>query len=107
MNHNDGKFYVFQKKEEPKPKTGKLILFSVITMVWVAGVVCMFMRKTDLGLILWGVSFFAAFIVYLMQRNKTTLDELREAEMLADAKPMEGEAEKLADGKNNSEKTQS
>ena len=30
-----------------------------------------------------------------MQRNKTTLDELREAEMMADAKPTnEGETEK-------------
>lgn len=92
---NDGKFYVFQKKEEPKPKAGKLILFSAITLVWIAGVVCMFMRKTDLGIIFWGASFLSAFIVYLMQRNKTTLDELREAEMMADAKPTnEGEAEK-------------
>ena len=94
MSNNDGKFYVFQKKEEPKPKAGKLILFSAITLAWVAGVVCMFLRKTDLGLILWGVSFFAAFIVYLMQRNKTTLDELREAEMAADAKPLEDDEKK-------------
>ena len=42
---NDGKFYVFQKKEEPKPKAGKLILFSAITLVWIAGVVCMFMQR--------------------------------------------------------------
>ena len=87
MNPNDGKFYVFQKKEEPKPKTAKLILFSAITLVWVAGVVCMFLRQTDLGLIFWGASFLAAFVVFLVQRNKTTLDELREAEMMADAKP--------------------
>lgn len=92
MEQKDGKFYVFQKKEESKPKTGKLVLFSAITLCWIAGVVCLFLRKTDLGLILWGVSFLAAFAVYLMQRNKTTLDELREAKMEADARPIEAES---------------
>ena len=87
MNPNDGKFYVFQKKEEPKPPKAKLALFLIITLVWIAGMVCMFLRKTDLGLILWGASFLTAFVVYLIQRHKATLDELREAEMLADAKP--------------------
>ena len=97
MNNNDGKFYVFQKKEEPKPKTGKLVLFGAITLCWAAGVACMFLRKTDLGLILWGASFLAAFAVYLLQRNKSTLDELREAEMAADAKPMEDEGKEEED----------
>ncbi len=87
MNNNDGKFYVFQKKEEPKPGKGKLILFSAITLVWLAGMVCLFLRKTDIGIILWAASFLTALVVFFVQRNKSSLDDLREAEMVADAKP--------------------
>ena len=54
--------------------------------MWLAGVVTMFLNRPDIGIICWAVSFAAAFVVYLKQRNKSTLDELREAEMLAGAK---------------------
>ena len=43
MDPNEGKFYLFQKKEEPKPKKGRLMLFSIITLVWAAGIVLMFL----------------------------------------------------------------
>ncbi|MBQ3667649.1 MAG: hypothetical protein II920_00320 [Clostridia bacterium] len=87
MNKNDGKFYVFQKKEEPQPSKAKLALFLIITLVWVAGMVCMFLRKTDLGIILWGASFLTALVVYFVQRHNASMDEYREASMIADAKP--------------------
>ena len=86
MNPNEGKFFLFQKKEEPKPKKGRLVLFSIITLVWAAGIVLMFLGPRELGYACWGVSFLTAFVVYLIERHRQTLDEVREAEMLADAK---------------------
>ncbi len=86
MNPNEGKFFLFQKKEEPKPKKGRLVLFSIITLVWAAGIVLMFLGPRELGYACWGVSFLTAFVVYLVERHRQTLDEVREAEMLADAK---------------------
>ena len=93
MNKNDGKFYVFQKKEEPRPSRAKLALFIVITVMWLAGMVCLFMRLTDAGIILWGASFLTALVVYFIQRHRQSLAELQEAEMLADAKPLDGEGD--------------
>ena len=102
MSDKDGKFYVFEKKEEPKPKKAVLALFLAITLLWVAGMACLFARLTDLGLMLWGVSFFAGLIVYFVQRHNASMREFQETEMAAEAKPMDDAAkdeEKTAESK--------
>ncbi len=91
MSEKDDKYYLFQKKETPKPKKGVLALLGVITLVWLAGVVLLFMKQTRAGIICWVASFLTGFVVFLFNRNKDTLDEVREAEMLAATKT-EGDA---------------
>ena len=62
-----------------KNKTSKILLLSVITLMWFTGIACMFLDRLHIGLLLWGISFIAAFAVYLIGRHLDTQKELDEA----------------------------
>ena len=53
-----------------KNKTSKILLLSVITLMWFAGIACMFLDRLHIGLLLWGISFIAAFAVYLLHPER-------------------------------------
>ncbi|MCR4621018.1 MAG: hypothetical protein K5663_02940 [Clostridiales bacterium] len=66
-----------QTNKMPLPR---LILLIAITLVWVAGLVLMFLDMAGLGLVLWGVGLLGGLIVFLFFRNKETLNEVISAE---------------------------
>ncbi|MBQ4227029.1 MAG: hypothetical protein II697_02390 [Clostridia bacterium] len=74
-----------------KNKTSKILLLSVITLLWVAGIACMFLDRLHIGLLLWGISFIAAFAVYLVGRHLDTQREVDEAKARSASDP-EGKA---------------
>ena len=65
-------------------KLVRVILLSLITALWIAGMVCLFLGNVRLGVILWAASFLAGFAVFLYQRHKESLEDVVAAEKLAD-----------------------
>ena len=85
------------------PKTLRISLLSVISVLWIAGIAFMFAGRMDIGAALWGASFLAGFAVFLYQRHMNTLREVLEAEEKAAKAQKESEqaqTEKPENGEN-------
>ncbi|MBR5752220.1 MAG: hypothetical protein IKX84_07495 [Clostridia bacterium] len=76
-------------KQTNKMPLPRLILLVVISILWLAGLVLMFLDKVGLGLVLWGVGLLGGLIVFFVSRNKETLDEVISAETEAAKKDEE------------------
>ncbi len=76
-------------KETNKIPLPRLILLIVISVLWLAGLVLLFCDKVGLGLVLWGVGLLGGLIVFVISRNKETLDEVVAAETEANKKDEE------------------
>lgn len=73
-------------KETNKTPMPRLILLIVISVLWLAGLVLLFLDKVGLGLALWGVGLLGGLIVFFTSRNKETLNEVISAETEAGKK---------------------
>ncbi len=69
----------------------KILGLALITLAWVAGVVCMFAGAVSAGLLLWSASIVLGFIVFLFQRHRETLDEVVKAEEQAEKEKREAD----------------
>ena len=67
-------------KETNKIPLPRLILLIVISVLWIAGLVLLFLDKVGLGLVLWGVGLLGGLIVFFTSRNRETLNEVISAE---------------------------
>ena len=67
----------------------RLILLIVISVLWLTGLVMLFLDKVGLGLALWGVGLLGGLIVFFTSRNKETLNEVIAAETEAAKKDEE------------------
>ena len=73
-------------KETNKIPLPRLILLIVISILWIAGLVLLFLDKVGLGLVLWGVGLLGGLIVFFTSRNRETLNEVISAETEANKK---------------------
>ncbi|MBR7040991.1 MAG: hypothetical protein IKI24_04025 [Clostridia bacterium] len=73
-------------KETNKIPLPRLILLIVISVLWIAGLVLLFLDKVGLGLVLWGVGLLGGLIVFFTSRNRETLNEVISAETEANKK---------------------
>ncbi len=73
-------------KETNKLPLPRLILLIVISVLWIAGLVLLFLDKVGLGLVLWGVGLLGGLIVFFTSRNRETLNEVISAETEANKK---------------------
>ena len=74
-----------------KNKTLKILGLALITLAWVAGVVCMFAGAVRVGLLLWSASIILGFVEFLFQRHRETLEEVVKAEEQAEKEKQEAD----------------
>ena len=76
-------------KATTKMPLPRLILLIIISVLWLTGLVMLFLDKVGLGLALWGVGLLGGLIVFFTSRNKETLNEVIAAETEAAKKDEE------------------
>ena len=67
-----------------KNKTVKYIIFTVLSLMYLGGLVCMFFNF-GLGLIIWAAALLPSFMIFLYQRHQETLAAEEKAEEAANA----------------------
>ena len=69
-------------------KTAKIIVFSILTVLYLASIITMFF-DFGLGLVLWGVALVPSLIVFLIQRHQ---DSMKDEETIAELENKEEES---------------
>lgn len=64
-------------------KQAKIIGLSALTLVYLAGIVCLFFN-TQLGVLLWGVALVPSIILFIAQKRNERINDVIKAQSASD-----------------------